>query len=701
MKTRILLADDEQSLRFLIAETLEDEGFDITEADDGDKAIRLLEQISFDLLILDYMMPEKTGIEVIEWVRSSSGANRDTPIILLTAKSMEQDKIRAKEAGATLYIVKPFPPHQLAEAVRQLIVKQQREQQDNTNTGNAQAHPRPGQPNVQRERKSYLQSCQQQIDQLAKLIKLPNIDLSDNGGIYRIAHTLKGSAATFGFDRISSLADELLALCRSTAHNVEFPGVSRQELLDSCSHLVQLLQLEHDAHNYQNGADPGDFPTPVTRGILNTAECRLLVIDDDAQLRKYMVTRLAIEGYKVDDAPGVEAAQSLLRERKYDLCTLDLMMLPRSGYELFAFIKDDPSLKWMPMIVLSALDDPNEKIRCFHLGADDYVTKPFRYEELSAKIYNMLLRTKTFEQLAFRDPLTGACNRRYFDHQIDVEIQRTFRYPAPLSIAFIDIDRFKSVNDTYGHAIGDIVLQGLAHTVQHHLRTSDLLARYGGEEFVVIFPNTPAHAAADKLESILEVLRHQPVARHEGQAYRITFSAGVAEWNPGLTKDNWIALADNAMYEAKQQGRNRVVVCGQSDTKKGGQRPPAKVLVADCDAMFRAMLVSRLQQLGYETVEATDGNEAYHLLANAHPQVCIVNSALPQLNGFGLLSRLREDAPDASLLPKMIMTWDRKLEDEIELSLKLGVNDCLVKPISMLELELRVKRLLEENAANV
>lgn len=122
MTQRILLADDELALRFLLSETLSDEGYDIAEAEDGAEAIRLLKAESFDLIILDYMMPENTGVEVCEWLRQAEGnPNRNVPVILLTAKALEKDKERAKAAGVTTYIVKPFSPIQLIGAVEELI----------------------------------------------------------------------------------------------------------------------------------------------------------------------------------------------------------------------------------------------------------------------------------------------------------------------------------------------------------------------------------------------------------------------------------------------------------------------------------------------------------------------------------------------------------------------------------------------------
>lgn len=118
---KILLADDELALRFLLTETLSDEGYQITEVEDGQQAVDQLQKETFDLIILDYMMPERTGVEVCEWLRQSDNANRELPVILLTAKALEKDKEKARAAGVTTYIVKPFSPLQLLDTVRQLL----------------------------------------------------------------------------------------------------------------------------------------------------------------------------------------------------------------------------------------------------------------------------------------------------------------------------------------------------------------------------------------------------------------------------------------------------------------------------------------------------------------------------------------------------------------------------------------------------
>jgi len=118
---KILLADDEAALRFLLTETLADEGYEITETEDGKEALDRIQSERYDLIILDYMMPELTGVEVCEWLRNNENPNQHAPVILLTAKALEKDRERANHAGVSTYIVKPFSPLLLVDTVRELI----------------------------------------------------------------------------------------------------------------------------------------------------------------------------------------------------------------------------------------------------------------------------------------------------------------------------------------------------------------------------------------------------------------------------------------------------------------------------------------------------------------------------------------------------------------------------------------------------
>jgi two-component system cell cycle response regulator len=186
------------------------------------------------------------------------------------------------------------------------------------------------------------------------------------------------------------------------------------------------------------------------------------------------------------------------------------------------------------------------------------VTKPFQFKELNSRVHRLLARGRQFEQLAFRDALTGIYNRRYFDNQLDAELRRMQRIPSSMSLALLDLDRFKCINDTYGHPVGDLVLQGLSALLRKNLRQTDLLARYGGEEFIILLLDTDEKEAANVMGSILQEVRLHAFVVGD-QQLTITFSAGIAEWKPALSAAEWVARTDQLLYQVKQSGRNKAI----------------------------------------------------------------------------------------------------------------------------------------------
>lgn len=172
-----------------------------------------------------------------------------------------------------------------------------------------------------------------------------------------------------------------------------------------------------------------------------------------------------------------------------------------------------------------------------------------------------VLRAQRLRRLSTSDRLTGLMNRGYFDERMTSEVSRARRYNHPMSVAMIDVDHFKRFNDTMGHAAGDAALQVLAGTIRAALRKSDVIARYGGEEFVVILPMTPLGLAVDKLEAMrLEVANQVIDVPKRGVQARLTISAGVACLpEDGLEEDDLLDLADRRLFQAKQEGRNKVV----------------------------------------------------------------------------------------------------------------------------------------------
>jgi diguanylate cyclase (GGDEF)-like protein len=172
------------------------------------------------------------------------------------------------------------------------------------------------------------------------------------------------------------------------------------------------------------------------------------------------------------------------------------------------------------------------------------------------KINFMYARTK---ELTIIDPLTGLHNRRHFESNLEREFLRAKRYNSPLSIAVIDVDFFKKINDTFGHSTGDYVLRETAFLVMNSVRTTDMVFRYGGEEFVVILTETPQDGAVIPLERLRAAIeKHRFV--YKGEEIKVTVSIGISSDTTAATPEDMFDLADKALYQAKEAGRNRVII---------------------------------------------------------------------------------------------------------------------------------------------
>ncbi|MGK9053166.1 PleD family two-component system response regulator [Neorhizobium sp. CSC1952] len=227
--------------------------------------------------------------------------------------------------------------------------------------------------------------------------------------------------------------------------------------------------------------------------------------------------------------------------------------------------------RFLPLLLVTELGADDVIVRALELGVNDYIVRPIDPNELVARVltqikrkrYNDRLRMSVRQtiELAVTDGLTGLSNRRYLDNHLKVLFDRAAARSRPLSVCITDIDRFKSVNDTYGHDAGDEVLKEFAARVRSTVRGADLACRYGGEEFVVVMPDTDAAAAAAIAERLRGIIESQPFAlKAAGLMLNITASLGIACSTYGAeTPEQLLKQADRALYEAKNGGRNRVV----------------------------------------------------------------------------------------------------------------------------------------------
>ena len=288
----------------------------------------------------------------------------------------------------------------------------------------------------------------------------------------------------------------------------------------------------------------------------------IMIVDDTKAnidiLRKF----LAKFGFKTTVALNGEMALELIPKVKPDLILLDVMMPGISGYDVCIRLKKDAELKNIPVIFITAKGETEDVVEGFGVGAVDFIMKPFRLEEVYARVKAHLTLSAAIKKLTQdneTDSLTGLFNRRTFLQKIENEAMRFKRNQKPFSILFGDIDLFKKINDTYGHAAGDAVLVNVSELLNTGKREIDQVARWGGEEFLILLPETDLNGAVLHGNKIRELISEKSIT-HEGQEIQVTMSFGASEYNDGSTQiEKTIDLADRRLYLAKESGRNKVV----------------------------------------------------------------------------------------------------------------------------------------------
>ena len=304
---------------------------------------------------------------------------------------------------------------------------------------------------------------------------------------------------------------------------------------------------------------------------------KILIVDDHEDNIELLRARLEARGYEVHGANDGYAALEAVTRVVPDLILLDVMMPKMDGIEVVRRLKANPDLPFIPVIMQTALDSTENKVEGLDAGADDYITKPINFAELEARV-NSLLRIKKLQtelnesknelsvlndklrKISLTDGLTGIENRRSLEDRLKDQWQHSVRLHEPMAVVMCDIDKFKSVNDNYGHQAGDAVLKEIARLLKDEAREIDRVGRYGGEEFLLILPGTVLDAAVTFAERLREKVENHTFS-YEGGTLRRTISCGVASAPHPKVKDQEALVrgADDALYVAKETGRNRVV----------------------------------------------------------------------------------------------------------------------------------------------
>ena len=290
----------------------------------------------------------------------------------------------------------------------------------------------------------------------------------------------------------------------------------------------------------------------------------ILMVDDEETNLYALRLILESKGYRCLEASNGLEAIAIAAAANPDVILLDIHMPEMDGYEVCRRLKADVRTSSIPIVFLTArYRDQEEIVRGLEAGAHDYMTKPFSAAELTARV-GVMVRVRQAEaearQASLTDSLTGLWNRRFLHQRLEEEMTRSLRHSTPLACVMLDLDHFKEINDTHGHALGDFVLREVAGILRQHIRKSDIAVRYGGEEFVLLLFSNNAEGARVVAERIRRDIEGHVFTAGE-TTFRVTTSIGLCSFPDAgvVSSDDLMKRADAALYQAKEAGRN--VVC--------------------------------------------------------------------------------------------------------------------------------------------
>lgn len=309
--------------------------------------------------------------------------------------------------------------------------------------------------------------------------------------------------------------------------------------------------------------------TSALTSITSDDGFKILVIDDSPIYRKLVEQALAGQPHPILFAKDGREALKLFAVHQPAIVITDWSMPDISGPELCQRIRHDFREHYIYLILVTSNSNKEQVIEGLAAGADDYITKPFHPGELLARVgvgrrvielhRQVEAKNRQLEELALTDPLTGLPNRRAINLSVDGQLSAAARHTFPVWIAIADLDRFKTINDTFGHDAGDTVLRKFSEVLQTNMRRSNICGRLGGEEFLVVLTHNNREQAAIALDRIRTRFEAEEFVFGQ-RTTRVTASFGVAGFSGSLKLEfnDLLARADAALYKAKGNGRNRV-----------------------------------------------------------------------------------------------------------------------------------------------
>jgi two-component system cell cycle response regulator len=310
--------------------------------------------------------------------------------------------------------------------------------------------------------------------------------------------------------------------------------------------------------------------SPEREALKETGRDGRILIVEDRPLAHEAISAMLVGEHSTDIEPDPNAALFRAAEGNYDILIISLGLKNFDGLRLCSQVRSLERTRNIPILAVADADDKIRLVRGLEIGVNDYLFHPIDKNELLARVRTQVRKKRYTERLrdnvqmsiemAITDALTGLYNRRYMETHISSLVEQAASRGKPLTVLVLDIDYFKSINDTHGHDAGDEVLREFALRIRKSIRGIDLACRYGGEEFVVIMPETDLAVATVVAERLRRRIASEPFSVQEGaRTVEVTISVGIAALGGADNAASVIKRADQALYRAKREGRNRVV----------------------------------------------------------------------------------------------------------------------------------------------
>ncbi len=588
MENQKVLVVEDNPLNMKLVKTLLELGrFQIIEAETAQKGINLAKEIIPDLILMDIQLPDMDGLSAVKVIRQAESTNH-IPIVALTAYAMEGDKEKALNAGCTGYITKPLKTKSFLNKINKYLQQDVKENSYN-------------QTQIRDHRHKILIVDDDPLD-----VKLLDASLSSED--YKVFNAHDGSTA---LEKIETIQPDLILLdiimpgidgyevtrrLKTSTKTRDIPiilitsltgtddkskgmqagadeflnkPVNTTELLARVKSLIRLKKY-HEQLNSRNKSEVSFVKSPhsIASSIPEKEMPVILLAEDNENDLRLLRAHLNGQSYQIKYVKTGEEALSFCLKQKADLLILDVILPGINGFDVCRQLKNNDATKKIQILMVTSLNDLESRIKGIEFGADDFLIKPIHKDEFIVRV-TALLRKKSYLDMlskkyestlyaAITDKLTCLYNRDYFNHFIDYEIKRCDRQNQTIGLVMIDIDDFKTVNDTYGHLTGDRILEKFGILIKNQIREIDLAARYGEEKFAVVLPYVnQAHA-----ESIAERIRNSVSAfdffnQQEEPALKITISLGIALYpEHAKTVADLIEKAGKALYCAKKDGKN-------------------------------------------------------------------------------------------------------------------------------------------------